>query len=242
MLRGLKYCPKMKLSQTTQRAQRLLGIAAHFVFNSRYTDDLARLRILAKALLRGKFDRRAIMPQGNPVPLLRVVIPMMMRYLRYRRTYNISDRGIQLRLTSEQVPLKASRLRLRSEKDCLGMPLVEVSWMIDGAEIETMATFCEAIAASLARKNLARMELDPLLMARDRSFLARIDDANHHMGMARMSEVPADGVVDRDLRVHGSTNLFVAGAATFPTTGFANPTLTAMALGLRLSDHLVAGS
>ena len=60
--------------------------------------------------------------------------------------------------------------------------------------------------------------------------------------MARMSATPADGVVDRDLRVHGSKNLYVAGAATFPTTGFANPTLTAISLGLRLSDHLINGS
>jgi choline dehydrogenase-like flavoprotein len=242
MLQGLKYCPKIKLSQAAQRERRLLGIAAHFLFNSRYTEDLDRLKILIKTLLRGKIDRRVLSIPGRLLPLLRIALPMMARYLRYRRTYNLADRGIQLRLTSEQVPLKASRLKLRPERDSLGMPLVEVEWMIDGVEIETMATFCEAITAFFERKNLARIELDPLLMARDRNFLSHIDDANHQMGMARMSELPATGVVDANLRVHGSNNLYVAGAATFPTTGFANPTLTAMALGLRLSDRLGAGN
>ena len=150
-------------------------------------------------------------------------------------------RGIQLRLTSEQIPLKTSRLRLRTDRDSLGMPLVEVDWRIEGAELETMAEFCEMISAVLMREKLARIELDPLLKARDRGFLSKIDDGNHQMGMARMSSKPANGVVDTDLRVHGSNNLYVAGAAVFPTTGFANPTLTAIALGQRLSDCLLAG-
>jgi hypothetical protein len=242
MIQGLKYSPKIKLSEAAQRQHRLLGIAAHFLFNSRYNADLDRLKILVKALLHGKIDRRALSIPRRLLPLLRIAVPMMSRYVRHRRTYNLADRGIQLRLTSEQMPLKASRLKLRPERDSLGMPLVEVEWMIDGAEIETMARFCEAITAFFEQRKLARIKLDPLLGARDRRFLTRIDDANHHMGMARMSDSPATGMVDASLRVYGSNNLYVAGAATFPTTGFANPTLTAIALGLRLSDHLVAGN
>jgi choline dehydrogenase-like flavoprotein len=46
------------------------------------------------------------------------------------------------------------------------------------------------------------------------------------------------GVVDPDCKVHGISNLFVAGSATFPTGGVANPTLTLVAMTLRLSDHL----
>jgi len=46
------------------------------------------------------------------------------------------------------------------------------------------------------------------------------------------------GVVDRDLKVFGSRNLYVAGAAVFPTSGAVNPTLTAIALGLRLAKNL----
>ena len=53
-----------------------------------------------------------------------------------------------------------------------------------------------------------------------------------------MSDDPRTGVVDRDCRVHGMRNLFIAGSSVFPTEGFANPTLTIVALGLRLADHL----
>jgi choline dehydrogenase-like flavoprotein len=58
--------------------------------------------------------------------------------------------------------------------------------------------------------------------------------------MARMANTPADGVVDRELKVFGVRNLYVAGAAVYPTTGFANPTFTAIALGLRLADAICA--
>ena len=55
---------------------------------------------------------------------------------------------------------------------------------------------------------------------------------------AVMSDDPREGVVDRDCRVHGFDNLYVAGSAVYPTTGYVNPTLTVVALALRLADHL----
>ena len=53
-----------------------------------------------------------------------------------------------------------------------------------------------------------------------------------------MSADPRLGVVDASTRVHGVANLFIAGSSVFPTAGSANPTLTIVALALRLADHL----
>ena len=106
MLKGLKYTPKIKLSQLAQRRDRLLGIAAMFLFNSRYKEDLDRLKVLVKALLHGKIDRSLLAIPGRLLPVSRIAIPLIARYLLHRRTYNVADRGIQLRLTSEQIPLK----------------------------------------------------------------------------------------------------------------------------------------
>jgi choline dehydrogenase-like flavoprotein len=61
---------------------------------------------------------------------------------------------------------------------------------------------------------------------------------SHHMGTTRMSDDPMQGVVDRNCKVHGIDNLFVAGSSVFPTGGFVNPTLTLTALAHRLGDHL----
>jgi choline dehydrogenase-like flavoprotein len=62
--------------------------------------------------------------------------------------------------------------------------------------------------------------------------------AHHHLGTCRMGNNPQTSVVDKDLRVHGTTNLFVAGSAVFVTSGCSGPTLTLTALSLRLADHL----
>lgn len=60
----------------------------------------------------------------------------------------------------------------------------------------------------------------------------------HHMGTTRMSHDPKTGVVDSQCRVHGYSNLYIAGSSVFPTGGWANPTLTLLALTHRLAEHL----
>lgn len=69
---------------------------------------------------------------------------------------------------------------------------------------------------------------------------AAAEGGKHHAGTTRMSDDPACGVVDRDLKVHGVHNLHVVGSSVFPTAGYANPTLTIVALAIRLADHLRA--
>jgi choline dehydrogenase-like flavoprotein len=58
------------------------------------------------------------------------------------------------------------------------------------------------------------------------------------MGTTRMANLPEQGVVDSDCKVHGLDNLYIAGSSVFPTSGFANPTLTIVALALRLARQL----
>ena len=62
----------------------------------------------------------------------------------------------------------------------------------------------------------------------------------HHMGGTRMASTAANGVVDSNCRLFESPNLYIASSSVFPTSGWANPTLTIMALAERLADHLVA--
>jgi choline dehydrogenase-like flavoprotein len=83
--------------------------------------------------------------------------------------------------------------------------------------------------------------LGKLRLERDRGtpqiFLPSI---HHHMGTTRMHEDPKQGVVDSTCRVHGVSNLYIASSSVFPTGGYANPTLTIIALALRVADQVKA--
>lgn len=236
-LDGLKYSPRIKLGAAAQFDEQLLECGAYMLFSSSMDEHVGNLKIFLRGLMRGRLGESLGALPGS-LAAMRFAVPMAFRYLRHHRMYNLADRGITLRLTTEQRPLRESRVSLRQERDQLGMPLVDVDWRADTATLETMARFAQHVTDYLRAEGLAQTTLDPRLLARDPAFFEEADDANHQMGTARMSQDIATGVVDAELRVHGTRNLYVAGAAVFPTTGFANPTFTAMALGLRLADRL----
>jgi len=63
-------------------------------------------------------------------------------------------------------------------------------------------------------------------------------DGAHASSTCRMSSSDVDGVVDPDLQVHGTDNLYVCSNAVFPSIAAANPTLTVSALAVRLAEHI----
>lgn len=131
----------------------------------------------------------------------------------------------------EQPPDPASRVWLGPERDALGLPRPEVDWRIPESVPRSLLRLHEALGRELAERGLGRLEPgDPATLA--------YTDASHHLGTTRMSDDPATGVVDRDGRVHGTANLWVAGSSVFPSGGHANPTLTIVALALRLAARL----
>jgi choline dehydrogenase-like flavoprotein len=88
-------------------------------------------------------------------------------------------------------------------------------------------------------KNLERMKKILSTMGydhvRDGVFPQRGD---HAMSTCRMSASDAEGVVDQNLKVHGTDNLFICSNAVFPSSSASNPTLTLIALALRFVEHL----
>ncbi len=146
---------------------------------------------------------------------------------------------------SEQAPNPDSRVMLIEEKDALGSPKARLDWRLSEIDKRTLRVMTRTFAAEFARLGVGRVRLSDWLTSGDEDWsraLGRdgspLEGTSHHMGATRMSEDPRRGVVDADCRVHGIHNLFVAGSSVFPASGFANPTLTIVALALRLSTHL----
>lgn len=235
---GFKYQPKVALAYEAQKRERMLDICAMMMFNSAYQDHVVNAKIFLRSFLSGRFDRDLRSYPAKIRALIRYGLPMALRYLRSNRIYSVADGGIDMRVVCEQIPIPDSRLVRTERKDALGLPVADLEWRLDGRELDTIAGFAERMKAFFEDNRLAEVALDPDLAARSPVFLEKLQDTSHQMGMARMGTSVRDGVVDRDLRVFGTGNLYVAGAAVYPSTGFPNPTLTAMALGLRLADHL----
>lgn len=135
----------------------------------------------------------------------------------------------------EQIPNPSSRVMLSHERDALGINKLRLDWRIGEEERRTVVHLHETIGRAVERAGVGVMEIG----ASDAGEL-HFTDASHHMGVTRMSADPRTGVVDENCRVHGVRNLYVASSSVFATSGHANPTLTIIALTLRLAEHLAA--
>ena len=136
----------------------------------------------------------------------------------------------------EQSPHPDNRVRLSDARDALGCRKLELHWHWSAQDIEMTLKAQEMFARALETAGLGRVER--VRQADGSPHLARPAGSHHLMGTTRMHEDPRQGVVDANCRVHGLDNLYVAGSSVLPTGGYANPTLTLVALALRLADHL----
>ena len=136
---------------------------------------------------------------------------------------------------SEQAPDPESRVTLATELDALGMQRAQLNWRLSRGDIDSLYRVLHTLGREFGAMGIARLR--PFVGA-DEDWPERVLGGNHHMGTTRMAREPARGVVDADCRVYGIANLYVAGSSVFPTCGAANPTLTIVALALRLAEHL----
>jgi choline dehydrogenase-like flavoprotein len=136
----------------------------------------------------------------------------------------------------EQMPNPDSRVTLVQDRDALGMPRLRVDWRWHPLDLRTAETSFRLLGEAVAGWGRGRLVAPPAEVAAD--MLRDGAYGGHHLGTARMGATPATGVVDGEGRVHGARNLWIAGAAVFPTSGQANPTLTVVALALRLAERL----
>jgi choline dehydrogenase-like flavoprotein len=126
---------------------------------------------------------------------------------------------------------------LGSEADPLGMPRLVVQWKFRYSELDSVCRAYRVLASAVAKSGLGEVQLGTDLP--DSVRRALVPQGGHHLGTVRMGADAHTGVVDTNGEVWGTHGLFVAGTAIFPTSGFANPTLTAVALAFRLAEHLV---
>ncbi|MBL0940368.1 MAG: GMC family oxidoreductase [Gemmatimonadaceae bacterium] len=138
----------------------------------------------------------------------------------------------------EQAPNMSSRITLTRDRDAYGVPRADFHWALNTLDRHTIQQTVRVLARELGRLGIGRVQLRDWLRADNGPWPSVVSGGWHDMGGTRMHSNPHQGVVDADCRVHGVTNLYLAGGGVFPTAGAANPTLTIVALALRLADTI----
>ena len=169
-------------------------------------------------------------------------IQMIFQYLNrktknhLKREFNQSKYPTVYRLNPmvEQAPNPDSRVTLGSEKDALGQFRINLNWQLTPLDTYTITRAQEILDGELRKAGLGHL----IIETQKDTVHKGIHGGWHHMGTTRMHTDPKQGVVDPHCRVHGISNLYVAGASVFPTSGYANPVLTTIAIVLRLADRI----
>ena len=254
------YCRRqLRFTSTAQRAHHLPNMVFRLHFPS-YSDaahgsSVMSAIFLAKSALSPEY--RAILQQQTQVPasprlphignVLRDLpglarftaewlfrIRLANRKLPYTLVAN-ADGSFPLEFNTEQTPDPSNRITLREDRDRHGLPQVHIAWRVGDQDAQAALRAFRLLRESLGRSGAAELLLDDELLAGQ---IARSIPLGHHMGTARMASSPTSGVVDGDCAVFGVPNLYVASSAVFPTCSHANPTLTIVALAIRLAQHL----
>jgi hypothetical protein len=258
------YCRrKLQFSPDAQRRHRLLNSAFRLHFPS-YSDAshgspvLSAIYLAKSSLIE---EHRAILMHGSePVVessasahLRNIVLglPTLGRFafqwlwqrklaarkLPYTLVKN-RDGSYPLEFNSEQTPQASSRITLTDELDSDGLKRVHVDWRLCEEDTQAALRAFSLLRDVLEEHSWCRLEIDEasLLSAIYRS----VPLGGHHLGTARMAVTPGDGVVDGNCAVFEAPNLFIASSAVFRTNSYANPTLTIVALAVRLAEHLKA--
>ncbi len=216
---------------------------AQLFFHPRYEAHRVFATGEVKAMLElgNKLKRRAV--PGGAWPYVRRAARAPHRLaLALARKLMVKDgpgRRWRMRAAFETEFRPENRVVLTDERDRLGRRRVRVEWRIGDGDVRNMRRVATLFDQRVRQAGLGRFE--PAFPDEPRAWREAVESGKHHMGTTRMHVVPEHGVVDGNGRVHGTTNLFVTGSSVFPSGGYANPTLTIVALAARLADHLGRG-
>jgi choline dehydrogenase-like flavoprotein len=143
----------------------------------------------------------------------------------------------RLQIVIEQSANPESRVSLSEQRDALGANRVKVNWQLGDLEKHTFQKTFSLVARALQKRGMDLEEgADDALNRPDWAHAA--ESTYHHMGTTRMDPSPRQGVVNTDCKVHGLKNLYIAGSSVFPTGGAHTPTMTLVALAVRLARHI----
>jgi choline dehydrogenase-like flavoprotein len=224
--RGANVMGYLTLSDSLQRARRTLN----------YSCDVLESSVSDYFLHADRAETTADSTLGNIGEGLRTLWHNLSDAANVGFGTGSSKRFYKIVTTQEQAPNPSSRVTLAEQRDAFGLRRPRLDWRLNDLDRHTIGVALDALASAFGGASLAKLRaiqdfaVDP--------WPKHMVGSWHHCGTTRMHDDPKQGVVDANCRVHGIDNLYVAGSSVFTTTGNGNPTLTVVALALRLAEHI----
>jgi choline dehydrogenase-like flavoprotein len=236
---GTHLQPALGVSQLAQQHHQILNVsvlmhAEDTPANAKAYHSFTKISRSLKAQRFSQLFQEDIM---NVLTDLDTVATGLYYRLKGKRQPLSHDTAMIFRSMSEQMPNPDSRVLLDTEKDALGIPRIKLDWRLTDLDKQSIRVAHQLIGEELGRLGIGRLKIAEWLLTKDNQFEGLVG-GHHHMGTTRMSDNPKQGVVDKNCRVHGIANLYIAGSSVFTTSGCSNPTLTLVALAVRLAEHL----
>ena len=228
----------VSVSERVQRRDRLLNHCVMLIPTLSFTESYVaeKFRELRSAWREGRRGTELFRGALDfSIDVSRIAAPSLKRVM--KNSFPLRTTQFRVINHMEQFPDAESKVDLSDEKDNFGIRRVRMNWQIHPLEKSSLCSLHELLHDNLERHGMGKLQsdLDPKMPDWPVS-----TSSSHHMGTTRMHSDPRQGVTDGNCRVHSVQNLFIAGSSVFPTSGHANPTLTIVALSIRLADHLKA--
>ena len=214
------------------------GVVIFFKYHSKDKEYIDRFKLFIRELGSKNKLHNVIIFLKDIYRIRRYLFTFLTKLIFRQQIHEAFDDGIEVFIQSEQVPIAKSRIAITKDKILKnGLFKIHVDWNWSGKEIEAIHAVTMELKKYLTEQNIADIEIDVRIIKRDPKVLKSFRDTNHQCGGMRMSNSDKNGVVDSNCKVWGTENVWVAGAAVFPSSSHANSTLTALALAERLVQN-----
>jgi choline dehydrogenase-like flavoprotein len=243
---GNKLQPKMRINLSSPDSK-YVGVCGYFSFSSDVTQHLDNFKQFAKAVMGRSQDSSSLKDKlllfVKVFKALPQIMPLIIRYVKDNQIYVPFNSKITLVVQTQQISIKESKISIDQKNvDKNGRPKVVLDWQLDGREFDAISEFCEMLKSYLTSNKYGNLVFEDWYTQecknKSGAWLDKVGDIYHQAGGVIMSKSNEDGVLDENLRIHGTENMFVCGPCVLPTSSYANTGLTALALTYRLADHI----
>jgi choline dehydrogenase-like flavoprotein len=246
---------KMQIQSTGKEIKPVIGFTSQFLKQRKLLNGvvaiwpipkdsiaISRAKLLIHLIRRREFGLKLLFNFLLIIPKSIILLPHVIHRLKgnSKELSYLTDK-FEVRLVTETAPNYKSYISLSNEIDDLGLRKASLNWALSNIDKKTFFELANATKREVEKMGEVELRLSNWITSDTNNWTNYINKDGfhgHHMGTTRMGISKTEAVVDKDCKVFGVKNLYIAGSSVFPTYSFANPTLTIVALAIRLADHL----